>query len=169
MSTVEIFTDVAIAVYKHHFVGKEVINGDEHNDFMICYHDCELPHVDRTEYVVDVSADGFLCLVNGNGNTMDDLSIAGDPAFLTKFVNGLAEGENMLVIVVTLMGEERCAFDTIFFPNVLTIYILPLLIQISGYATMHNKVGSICVVACNMSNSPLIYMCRCMHATRETR
>lgn len=34
----------------------------------------------------------------------------------------------------------------------------------------HDKELGLCVWlhACDMSNSPIIYMCRCMHATRET-
>ncbi|WVZ90338.1 hypothetical protein U9M48_036647 [Paspalum notatum var. saurae] len=65
-----------------------------------------VPHVNRTEYqLIDISEDGFVSLLTENGNTKDDLRLPTDDNLLTQIKDGFAEGKDLVVTVMSAMGE----------------------------------------------------------------
>jgi translation initiation factor 5A len=64
---------------KCHFVGIDIFNGKKLEDIVPSSHNCDVPHVDRTEYqLIDISEDGYVSLLTENGNTKDDLKLPND-------------------------------------------------------------------------------------------
>ncbi|XP_025800578.1 eukaryotic translation initiation factor 5A-like isoform X1 [Panicum hallii] len=64
---------------KCHFVGIVIFNGKKLEDIVPSSHNCDVPHVDRTEYqLIDISEDGYVSLLTENGNTKDDLKLPND-------------------------------------------------------------------------------------------
>ncbi|MBS2599652.1 hypothetical protein KFY57_26265, partial [Salmonella enterica subsp. enterica serovar Typhimurium] len=73
------------------------------------------PHVTRTDYqLIDISEDGFVSLLTENGNTKDDLRLPTDESLLTQIKDGFSEGKDLVVTVMSSMGEEQiCALKDI--------------------------------------------------------
>ncbi|XP_044456032.1 eukaryotic translation initiation factor 5A isoform X5 [Triticum aestivum] len=70
---------------KCHFVALDIFNGKKLEDIVPSSHNCDVPHVDRTEYqLIDISEDGFVSLLTDNGSTKDDLKLPTDDAILTQ-------------------------------------------------------------------------------------
>lgn len=71
-------------------------------------HNCDVPHVNCTNYqLIDIAEDGFLSLLTKNGNTKDDLRLPTDDTLLTTINDGFAEGKDLVVTVMSAMGEEQ--------------------------------------------------------------
>ncbi|KAL2664607.1 hypothetical protein AAZV13_02G170700 [Glycine max] len=69
---------------------------------------CKVPHVNRTDYqLIDISEDGFVSLLTDNGNTKDDLKLPTDEALLAQIKDGFSEGKDLVVSVMSAMGEEQ--------------------------------------------------------------
>ncbi|CAA6667382.1 unnamed protein product [Spirodela intermedia] len=67
-----------------------------------------VPHVNRTDYqLIDISEDGFVSLLTDNGSTKDDLRLPTDDALLSQIKDGFAEGKDLVVSVMSAMGEEQ--------------------------------------------------------------
>ncbi|THF96233.1 hypothetical protein TEA_010168 [Camellia sinensis var. sinensis] len=67
-----------------------------------------VPHVTRTDYqLIDISEDGFVSLLIENGNTKDDLKLPTDESLLSQIKDGFAEGKDLIVLVMCVMGEEQ--------------------------------------------------------------
>ncbi|KAJ8510117.1 hypothetical protein OPV22_000551 [Ensete ventricosum] len=100
---------------KCHFVGIDIFNGKKLEDIVPSSHNCDVPHVTRTDYqLIDISEDGFVSLLTENGNTKDDLRLPTDETLLSQIKDGFAEGKDMVVTVMTAMGEEQiCALKDI--------------------------------------------------------
>ncbi|XP_028119945.1 eukaryotic translation initiation factor 5A-4-like isoform X2 [Camellia sinensis] len=68
----------------------------------------KVPHVTRTDYqLIDISEDGFVSLLIENGNTKDDLKLPTDESLLSQIKDGFAEGKDLIVLVMCVMGEEQ--------------------------------------------------------------
>ncbi|GMP80522.1 hypothetical protein CsSME_00035587 [Camellia sinensis var. sinensis] len=82
---------------------------------MTCSHELHVPHVTRTDYqLIDISEDGFVSLLTENGNTKDDLRLPTDENLHTQIKDGFGEGKDLVVTVMTAMGEEQiCALKDI--------------------------------------------------------
>ncbi|MGD7340738.1 hypothetical protein ACQCRO_27950, partial [Ralstonia pseudosolanacearum] len=50
---------------------------------------------------------GFVSLLTENGNTKDDLRLPTDDSMLTQLKEGFAEGKDLVVTVMSAMGEEQ--------------------------------------------------------------
>nr|GEX77430.1 eukaryotic translation initiation factor 5A [Tanacetum cinerariifolium] len=100
---------------KCHFVAIDIFNGKKLEDIVPSSHNCDVPHVNRTDYqLIDISEDGFVSLLTDNGNTKDDLKLPTDDALLTQIKDGFAEGKDLVVSVMSAMGEEQiCALKDI--------------------------------------------------------
>ncbi|CAL5433985.1 unnamed protein product [Camellia sinensis] len=98
---------------KCHFVGIDIFNGKKLEDIVPSSHNCDVPHVARTDYqLIDISEDGFVSLLTENGNTKDDLRLQTDENLHTQ--DGFDEGKDLVVTVMTAMGEEQiCALKDI--------------------------------------------------------
>ncbi|KAK2364193.1 eukaryotic translation initiation factor 5A-1 [Trifolium repens] len=84
-------------------------------DIVPSSHNCDVPHVNRTDYqLIDISEDGFVSLLTDNGSTKDDLKLPTDDSLLTQIKDGFAEGKDLVVSVMSAMGEEQiCALKDI--------------------------------------------------------
>ncbi|XP_039069249.1 eukaryotic translation initiation factor 5A-2-like isoform X2 [Hibiscus syriacus] len=81
---------------KCHFVGIDIFSGKKVEDIVPSSHNC------------DVS------LLTESGNTKDDLRLPTDDALLTQIKTGFAEGKDLIVTVMSAMGEEQiCALKDI--------------------------------------------------------
>ncbi|XP_074579694.1 eukaryotic translation initiation factor 5A-2 isoform X1 [Curcuma longa] len=126
---------------KCHFVGIDIFNAKKLEDIVPSSHNCDVPHVTRTDYqLIDISEDGFVrlkhnvinlvvfivhsildlfhytqvSLLTENGNTKDDLRLPTDENLLSQIKDGFAEGKDLVVTVMSAMGEEQiCALKDI--------------------------------------------------------
>uniref|UniRef100_A0A0E0KJ91 Translation initiation factor 5A C-terminal domain-containing protein n=1 Tax=Oryza punctata TaxID=4537 RepID=A0A0E0KJ91_ORYPU len=100
---------------KCHFVAIDIFNGKKLEDIVPSSHNCDVPHVNRTDYqLIDISEDGFVSLLTESGGTKDDLRLPTDEALLTQIKDGFAEGKDLIVTVMSAMGEEQiCALKDI--------------------------------------------------------
>ncbi|KAL3353035.1 hypothetical protein AABB24_020832, partial [Solanum stoloniferum] len=100
---------------KCHFVAIDIFNGKKLEDIVPSSHNCDVPHVNRTDYqLIDISEDGFVSLLTENGNTKDDLRLPTDDALLTQVKGGFEEGKDLVLSVMSAMGEEQiCAVKDI--------------------------------------------------------
>ncbi|KAE8658292.1 Eukaryotic translation initiation factor 5A-3 [Hibiscus syriacus] len=74
-------------------------------------HNCDVPHVNRIDYqLIDISEDGFVSLLTNSGDAKDDLRLSTDESLLRQIKEGFAEGKDLVVSVMSAMGEEQiCA------------------------------------------------------------
>ncbi|KAK6136426.1 hypothetical protein DH2020_029847 [Rehmannia glutinosa] len=110
---------------KCHFVAIDIFNGKKLEDIVPSSHNCDVPHVNRTDYqLIDISEDGFVSLLTENGNTKDDLRLPTDESLLSQvrifllrcmqIKGGFEEGKDLVVSVMSAMGEEQiCALKDI--------------------------------------------------------
>ncbi|KAL2226206.1 UNVERIFIED_CONTAM: Eukaryotic translation initiation factor 5A-2 [Sesamum indicum] len=100
---------------KCHFVGIDIFTAKKLEDIVPSSHNCDVPHVNRTDYqLIDISEDGFVSLLTDNGNTKDDLRLPTDENLLSQIKDGFAEGKDLVVSVMSAMGEEQiCALKDI--------------------------------------------------------
>ncbi|KAL0363893.1 UNVERIFIED_CONTAM: Eukaryotic translation initiation factor 5A-2 [Sesamum angustifolium] len=81
---------------KCHFVGIDIFTAKKLEDIVPSSHNC------------DVS------LLTDNGNTKDDLRLPTDDNLLSQIKDGFAEGKDLVVSVMSAMGEEQiCALKDI--------------------------------------------------------
>ncbi|XP_014629812.1 eukaryotic translation initiation factor 5A3 isoform X1 [Glycine max] len=75
---------------KCHFVGIDIFTAKKLEDIVPSSHNCDVPHVNRTDYqLIDIAEDGFI-------------------------KDGFAEGKDLVVSVMSAMGEEQiCALKDI--------------------------------------------------------
>ncbi|XP_076889579.1 eukaryotic translation initiation factor 5A-like [Bidens hawaiensis] len=100
---------------KCHFVAIDIFNGKKLEDIVPSSHNCDVPHVNRTDYqLIDISEDGFVSLLTESGGTKDDLKLPTDDTLLTQIKDGFNEGKDLVVTVMSAMGEEQiCALKDI--------------------------------------------------------
>ncbi|KAK6156610.1 hypothetical protein DH2020_010858 [Rehmannia glutinosa] len=93
----------------------DIFNGKKLEDIVPSSHNCDVPHVNRTDYqLIDISEDGFVSLLTENGNTKDDLRLPTDESLLSQIKGGFEEGKDLVVSVMSAMGEEQiCALKDI--------------------------------------------------------
>ncbi|TYK28318.1 eukaryotic translation initiation factor 5A-like [Cucumis melo var. makuwa] len=93
---------------KCHFVGIFIFTAKKLEDIVPYLHNCDVPHVSRTDYqFIDISEDGFISLLTYSGSTKDDLRLPIDENLLSQIKDGFAEGKNLIVTVMSSMGEEK--------------------------------------------------------------
>lgn len=100
---------------KCHFVGIDIFTGKKLEDIVPSSHNCDVPEVTRVDYqLIDISEDGFVSLLMDNGGTKDDLRLPSDDQLLTPLKEGFGEGKDLLLTVMSAMGEEQiCALKDI--------------------------------------------------------
>jgi translation elongation factor IF5A len=95
---------------KCHFVAIDIFTGKKLEDIVPSSHNCDVPEVVRTDYqLIDVSDDGFVSLLTESGDTKDDLKLPTDVTLLEQLKQGFAEGKDLVVTVMSAMGEEQIA------------------------------------------------------------
>ncbi|KAL2218850.1 eukaryotic translation initiation factor 5A [Thermoascus aurantiacus ATCC 26904] len=96
---------------KVHIVALDIFTGKKLEDLSPSTHNMEVPFVSRKEYqLLDITDDGFLSLMDENGNTKDDVKLP-EGEVGEKITRLFKEEEkDTNVVVLTAMGEE-CAMD----------------------------------------------------------
>ncbi|XP_071702662.1 eukaryotic translation initiation factor 5A-like [Rutidosis leptorrhynchoides] len=96
---------------KCHFVAIDIFNGKKLEDIVPSSHNCDVPYVDRTDYtLMGISDDGFVTLLTENAKTKEDLKLPTDEALCKQIKDGFKEGKELVVSVMSAMGEEQiCA------------------------------------------------------------
>ncbi|UNI22062.1 translation initiation factor eIF5A [Purpureocillium takamizusanense] len=92
---------------KVHLVALDIFTGKKYEDLSPSTHNMDVPNVSRREFqLLDISDDGFLSLMNDDGDTKDDVRLP-DGEIGDK-INKLfrEEEKDTNVIVLTSMGEE---------------------------------------------------------------
>ncbi|XP_018856524.1 eukaryotic translation initiation factor 5A-like isoform X1 [Juglans regia] len=100
---------------KCRFVGIDIFNGKKLEDIVPSSHNCDVPHVSRADYqLIDISEDGFVSLLMDNGDTKDDLRLPTDDNLLGQIKDGFGEGKDLVLSIMSAMGEEQiCALKDI--------------------------------------------------------
>ncbi|KAK1399918.1 Eukaryotic translation initiation factor 5A [Heracleum sosnowskyi] len=93
---------------KCHFVAIDIFNGKKLDDIVPSSHNCDVPHVSRTDYqLLYITDDEFVSLLTDNGNTKDDLKLPNDDNLWKQITEGHEQGKDLLVTVLSAMGEEQ--------------------------------------------------------------
>jgi translation initiation factor 5A len=92
---------------KVHMVAIDIFTGKKYEDLSPSTHNMDVPHVRRNEYTLLDIDDGFMSLMLPDGTTKDDVRITDDEQG-KKLQEEFDEGKELLVCIVTSMGEEQC-------------------------------------------------------------
>ncbi|KAH7133486.1 translation protein SH3-like domain-containing protein [Dactylonectria macrodidyma] len=92
---------------KVHLVAIDIFTGKKYEDLSPSTHNMDVPNVSRREYqLLDISDDGFLSLMNDDGDTKDDVRMP-DGEIGEKINKLFKEDEkDTNVVILTSMGEE---------------------------------------------------------------
>lgn len=90
---------------KVHMVGIDIFSNKKYEDICPSTHNMDVPNIKRNDYqLVDIS-EGFLSLMLDNGDVREDLRVP-DSDLGKEIESKFAAGEEMLVTVLSAMGEE---------------------------------------------------------------
>ncbi|KAL7926325.1 translation initiation factor eIF-5A [Trichoderma austrokoningii] len=92
---------------KVHLVALDIFTGKKYEDLSPSTHNMDVPNVTRREYqLLDISDDGFLSLMNDDGDTKDDVRMPDGEIGekITKLFK--VDEKDTNVVVLTSMGEE---------------------------------------------------------------
>lgn len=92
---------------KARFTGLDIFTGNKYEDMCPTSHNMEVPVVVRKDYqLVDVTGEGFVSLMDADGDMKDDLRVPADDVG-ASIRSMFAEGKPVIVSVVGAMGEEK--------------------------------------------------------------
>ncbi|KAJ6230064.1 eukaryotic translation initiation factor 5a [Anaeramoeba flamelloides] len=90
---------------KINFTGTDIFTGNKYEELQSATHSMQEPEVTKDEYdVVDVQ-DGFVSLMDMEGNTLE-VSIP-DGKIGDEIKSGFEEGKTLIAIVTTTMGKNK--------------------------------------------------------------
>ncbi|KAI6120292.1 eukaryotic translation initiation factor 5A-2 [Pisolithus croceorrhizus] len=90
---------------KVHLVGIDIFTDKKLEEICPSTHNMDVPNVSRKEYQLTYIDEGFLNLLTSDGTSKDDVKVPEGP--LGKEIrDGFDEGKDLLVTVITAMGEE---------------------------------------------------------------
>ncbi|KAG0786885.1 hypothetical protein G6F22_007495 [Rhizopus arrhizus] len=91
---------------KVNLVAIDIFTGKKYEDLSPSTHNMDVPNINRQEYQLLNIDDGYLNLMTQEGSTKDDVKLPeGDLG--EKIQEEFDEGKDLLVTVVTAMGEEH--------------------------------------------------------------
>lgn len=71
-------------------------------------HNMNVPNVTRLDFpLIDIDEDGFLSLMTADGGTKEDVKLP-EGELGEKLQEDFDEGKDLLVSIVSAMGEEHC-------------------------------------------------------------
>ncbi|KAL4815157.1 translation protein SH3-like domain-containing protein [Aspergillus spinulosporus] len=94
---------------KVHLVAIDIFTGKKYEDLSPSTHNMDVPNVSRKEYqLLDVTDDGFLSLMDDNGETKDDVKVP--EGEVGERINKMfkEEEKDCNVVILTSMGEQMC-------------------------------------------------------------
>ncbi|KAG1138249.1 hypothetical protein G6F37_009126 [Rhizopus arrhizus] len=91
---------------KVNLVAIDIFTGKKYEDLSPSTHNMDVPNINRQEYQLINIDDGFLNLMTQDGNTKDDVKLP-EGELGDKIQEEFDEGKDLLVTVVTAMGEEH--------------------------------------------------------------
>eukprot|EP00244_Chara_vulgaris_P003929 TRINITY_DN1756_c1_g1_i2.p1 TRINITY_DN1756_c1_g1~~TRINITY_DN1756_c1_g1_i2.p1 ORF type:complete len:160 (+),score=35.50 TRINITY_DN1756_c1_g1_i2:290-769(+) len=95
---------------KCHFVGIDIFTGKKLEDIVPSSHNCDVPEVTRTDYtLLDITDEGFVSLLSDKGDTMDHIRLPSDNTLAGQLKDGYSSGKELMVTVMSAMGEEQIA------------------------------------------------------------
>ncbi|KLO17747.1 initiation factor 5a [Schizopora paradoxa] len=92
---------------KVHIVAIDIFTNKKYEDLSPSTHNMDVPNVVRTEYQLVNIDDGFLNLLDKEGNSKDDVKVP-DSEIGEKIQAGFDDGKDLIVTIVKAMGEEHC-------------------------------------------------------------
>ena len=90
---------------KVHMVAIDIFTGKKLEDLSPSTHNMEVPVVKRNEYQLLDIDDGFLSLMNMDGDTKDDVK-APEGELGDSLQTAFDEGKDLMVTIISAMGEE---------------------------------------------------------------
>lgn len=90
---------------KVHLVTLDIFTGKKLEDLSPSTHNMEVPVVKRNEYQLLDIDDGFLSLMNMDGDTKDDVK-APEGELGDSLQTAFDEGKDLMVTIISAMGEE---------------------------------------------------------------
>ena len=90
---------------KVHLVAIDIFTGKKLEDLSPSTHNLEVPFVQRNEYQLLDIDDGFLSLMNMDGDTKDDVK-APEGELGDTMQAAFDEGKDLMVTIISAMGEE---------------------------------------------------------------
>jgi len=91
---------------KVHMVGIDIFNGKKLEDICPSTHNMDVPVVKREDFtLVDISGDGFLSMMNDNGDLREDLKVP-DGDMGAQLRTDFENGRELLCTVLKACGEE---------------------------------------------------------------
>ncbi|KAI8063325.1 eukaryotic translation initiation factor 5A [Gongronella butleri] len=91
---------------KVHLVAIDIFTGKKMEDLSPSTHNMDVPNVVRNEYSLIMIDDGFLSLMLTDGSTKEDVKLP-EGELGEKMQEEFDEGKDLLVTVVSAMGEEH--------------------------------------------------------------
>lgn len=89
-------------------VGIDIFDGKKYEDMSPSTHNMEVPNVKRTEFtLIDITEEGFLSLMDENGDMRDDLHVNHDDELKAEIQKRFDNGDEMLITVLAAMGKEQ--------------------------------------------------------------
>lgn len=89
---------------KAHFVGIDIFTGKKYEDMCPTSHNMSVPNITRMEYtLLDITEDGFLSVMDDDGNNREDLKLPLDSLDLRK---AFEKGDEIFVTVIGAMEQE---------------------------------------------------------------
>jgi translation initiation factor 5A len=93
---------------KCNFLAQNIFNNKKLEDMIPSTHTTNVPIVKRTEYtLMDISDDGFLSLIDDNGETREDLELPEFPENYARELREAFETKQLLVTVLKACGKEQ--------------------------------------------------------------
>jgi len=90
---------------KVHLVAIDIFTNKKLEDLSPSTHNMDVPNVSRVEYTLLDIDDGYLSLFTSDGSTKDDVKLP-DNELGEKIQNDFSEGKELIVTVISAMGEE---------------------------------------------------------------
>jgi len=92
---------------KVNMTGIDIFDGKKYEDMSPSTHNMEVPNVSRIEYnLIDVTEEGYLSLMDDNGDVRDDLHCNHNPELLEEIKTKFEAGDEMMISVLKALGKE---------------------------------------------------------------
>ena len=92
---------------KAHIVALDIFTSKKLEEICPTSHNMSAPNVGRAEYsLLDISGEGELSLLDDQNETKDDLNLPNDQDLAKKIKEDFESGKDLLITVVSAMGEE---------------------------------------------------------------